>query len=201
MSIRGYFSRYLIDTLWKSAVDDVKTVGTTEAVKLTSTLSQRGGIKIYNTDDTNFIRVAFSGDNVDNGIKIAAGESIELPIGEDLDIYAIADTADVDVYVLEYTVTIGNYPLKVWNAVNEAVISDVADSATKITTTSLSYREKVLVANIGSNPVLIGVSTDNVANSAISIAADEYVIFPAMVGLDLYAYSSAGTSLYVVEIE
>ncbi len=66
-------------------------------------LDAREGVKIYNTDSSNSVFVAFSPNPlITEGLEVPAGESLTLPINSNVDLWLIAATANVDVYIVEY---------------------------------------------------------------------------------------------------
>lgn len=80
-----------------------QSVGTGSATQVAAQNLSRRTIIVQNLDGTNFIRVGDSNVSASRGIVVAAGESITLE--NTAAVFAIADTAAVNVAVLENDVT------------------------------------------------------------------------------------------------
>lgn len=80
-----------------------QSVGTGSATQIAAANASRRTIIVQNLDGTNFIRVGDSNVSASRGIVVAAGESITLE--NTAAVFAIADTAAVNVAVLENDVT------------------------------------------------------------------------------------------------
>lgn len=84
------------------------TVGTSHVALPTSNLTNRDGIILQNKSASNklFIKDAINVSSTD-GFQLDAGESIDLPIGDETVLYGEADGAGTNVCVLEYIYATG----------------------------------------------------------------------------------------------